>query len=100
VSAPLSALPNIIKTPAGAAASASSFLTLLVYTILPPVWPWLGHQSPGWKGAVVAVLGYGCSYLASWYKVMRAHGQKLTLELTKGPLPTVQAVASPADPVG
>jgi hypothetical protein len=90
-------VPNLIKTPVGASTSAGSALTLLGFTILPPVWPWWAAQSTEWRGAVISVLGFLAGGLAAWYKVLRAPGQKTTLELTPGPLPTVQA-APAAEP--
>jgi hypothetical protein len=83
-------VPNLIKTPVGASASGGSALTLLGFTVLPPVWPWWGAQPTEWRGAVIGVLGYGGSYLAAWYKLVRAKDQKMTLELTPSRLPTVQ----------
>lgn len=83
-------VPNLIRTPVGAGASGGSALTLLGFTVLPPVWPWWAAQSTEWRGAVVGLAGFAGSYLAAWFKLIRAKDQKMTLELTPGRLPTVQ----------
>jgi drug/metabolite transporter (DMT)-like permease len=91
-----SLVPNLIKTPVGAAATGGSILTLIAFTILPPVWPWWSHTDQTWRGAVVSVLGYVLSYLAAWLKLVRTPGQHANLALTSSPLPTIQQVDQPA----
>lgn len=92
----LSAL-NVVKTPAGAASSAAGLISLIVNVILPPVWPWLAHQSPTWRGGVVTVLIFAGAYLGVAWKVARAEGQKLTL-VAKG-LRIRQLPTKPAHPL-
>lgn len=87
-----------IQTPAGASASAAGILTLILQVILPPIWPWWGHQSTTWTGAVSTVILFVGTYLASYYKVVRAKKQHLTLALTNSRWPTVQEVAVPGPP--
>ena len=84
----------VIKTPAGAASSAAGMISLIINVILPPVWPWLAHQSQTWRGGVVTVLIFAASYAGAYWKVVRANGQKLTLSLTSSPFPTIKAEES------
>lgn len=85
-------VPNPVQTPVGGGATAAAMVSLIFNVILPPVWPWWGHQTTTWTGAVQTVLIFGIGYLGGWLNVVRRQGQHVTLELTASRLPTVQEV--------
>lgn len=89
-------IPNPVQTPVGGAASGGSSMALITQVILPPVWPWWAHMPTYWTGAVTVVLVGAGAALGGWLKVVRSPGQKMTLQLTPGRLPTVQPEQPPA----
>lgn len=92
-------IPNplsVVRTPVGGAISGATVANLIALVILPPVWPWWNRQSTTWQGAVATVLIFVCGVLGAWFKLVHTPGQKMTLELTPGRLPTVQSEQPPA----
>ena len=76
-------------TPVGAAALAGAVINILLGLL--SGWHWWAVQSTTFHTSVQTILSVLCAYLAGYFRVVAAKGQSMTITLTAGHLPTVQA---------
>jgi hypothetical protein len=79
-----------ISTTAGASATGAALVNLILGLLNGWHW-WAAESTQVQTSAEVLLSGIG-AYLAAWLKVVMTPGQKTSMELTGGPLPTMQAV--------
>jgi len=85
-----------IQTPVGAGTLAAAIIQLL-YGLL-SLWPAWSHLPAEFRDSADTFLTALAVYLAGWASVVTSPGQKVSLELTQSPLPTLQRPASPGEP--
>lgn len=77
-----------ITTPVGSAAAGAAVATISFWLL--SLWPAWHHAPLEVQGATETLIGAGTTYMAGWLKVVLTPGQKAAMELTSGPLPTLQ----------
>ena len=85
-------MPNFPRpgTPVGGAGIGAAVATIIMYPI--SLWPPFERTPSAFQAAVQTVVTFFVAYLGGWLSLVATPGQKVNLELTSSPLPTVQSV--------
>lgn len=84
----------LAKTPTSASSTTAALVVLILGCL--NGWHWWASQSTAVQTAAATVLAFALAQLAAWWNVVRQPGQTVSLELTKSPLPTLQAAPEDA----